>query len=227
MRRYRNGRFAVQAHTRSGRAAFRLGQGRRAKRSFATALSVYKRSKGTTKTESLPWAAEARYYEGELIYRDYDRIKLDVKPRRLKRTLNKKTKLLGKAQDVYLAVVEFGDPQWAMAALYRIGSVYEEFANSIREAPVPPGFSKEEAELYRQELDNFVIDIEEKAIEAYTAGYQKALELKVYNDYTKKIRDALGKLAASQFPPERELRGVKRSGDRVPEFDFVEEVSRD
>jgi len=227
LQRYRSGRFAVEANTRSGRAAFRLGQVGRAKRSFTTALAIFKKSKGEIRTAALPWAAEARYYEGELVYREYDAIKLDVKPRRLKRTLDSKTKLLDKAQNVYLEVVEFGDPQWAMAALYRIGSVYEGFANSIREAPVPPGFTKEEAELYRQELDNFVIDIEEKAIEAYTAGYQKALELKVYNDFTKKIRDALGKLAASQFPPERELRGDKRSGDRVPELDFVEEVTRD
>jgi TolA-binding protein len=226
LRRYRRGKFAVEASTRSGRTAYRLGQLGRAKRAFKQALAMYKRAKGKERERALEWAAQARYYQGELIFRDYSRIKLDVKPGRLKRTLDKKTNLLTKAQEVYLDVVNFGDPQWAMAALYRIGAVYEGFAVSLREAPAPPGFSKEEKELYRQELDNYVIDVEEKAIEAYTAGYGKALELKVYNEYTKKIRDALGKLAASQFPPERESRGPKRSGDRVPELDMVEEVKR-
>ncbi len=226
LKRYRRGSYTTEAHARTGRAAFKLGQLRRARRAFTAALKDYGKRKGEKKKKALQWAAEARYHQGELIYRDYDRIKLNVKPSRLKRTLGKKTDLLAKAQAVYLDVVGFGDPQWATAALFRIGSVYEEFANSIREAPVPPGFTKQEAELYRQELDNFVIDIEEKAIEAYTVGYQKAVELKVYNAYTKKIREALGRLAASQFPPEREARSGRRSGDRVPEIELVEEIKR-
>ena len=127
---------------------------------------------------------------------------------------------------VYLAVVEMGDPQWATAALYRIGAVMEEFARSLREAPVPAGLTEQEKTLYREELEKEVINIEEKAIELYTVGYQKAIGLKVYNQFTRKLREALGRMAASRFPPNKESRETLRVSDRPPSPPIVREVVR-
>jgi hypothetical protein len=145
----------------------------------------------------------------------------------LRKTLDSKTKLLAEAQDVYLDVVDFGDPQWATAALYRMGRIYEQFAESLRGAPTPPGLSEQEAELYRQELEVYVVEIEDQAIQLYTAGYRKALELGVYNQYTSQIREALGKLDSANFPPSAEARARVRFGDRPLQPAAVEEVIRD
>lgn len=227
LKRYRRGVHALEAQVRSARLAYQLGHNRRAKKRLAVAIRAFSRLNGDEKKHNVQWAAEARYYQGELLYRQYDRVSLDVKPRRLDRTLKKKMKLLDQASEIYLDVVEYGDPQWATAALYRIGSVMEEFSVSLRDAPTPKGFSEEEAELYRQALDNEVITIEEKAIELYTRGYEKALELKVYNDFTKKLREALGRMAASRFPPLNESRQTQRLGDRQVLPALVKEVIRE
>ncbi len=227
-RRYsRSGKHVIEAHTRAGRTAVRLGHSKRAAGDLAAALKLYKRLKKKLRDPARPWAAEARYLEGELVHRQFEKISLDVKPRQLKRTLNRKTKLLEEAQRIYLDVVDYGDVQWATAALYRIGQVYEIFAESIREAPIPPGLSAKEGELYKTELENYVVDVEDRAIELYATGYAKAIDLKVYNRYTKKIRQALGKLSPSRFPPEREARSGVRVGDRPPAPALIEEVVRD
>ena len=55
---------------------------------------------GKDKKDATTWAAEARYYEGELIFRDYEKISLDVKPALLERTLKAKGKMLADAQNV-------------------------------------------------------------------------------------------------------------------------------
>jgi len=221
------GEHAIEAHMRAGRTALRLGQAKRAARQLEDALKLYKKLRGKEKLAARPWAAEARYYQGELVYRDYERVDLDVKPKQLKRTLARKTKLLDTAQTIYLDVVEFGDLQRATAALYRIGQVYEVFAESLRTAPTPPGLSKEEAELYRTELENYVVDVEEKAIDLFAMAYQRAIGLKVYNRYTRMIREALGRLSPTRFPPEKEARSRVEIGDRAPELPLVKEVVRD
>ena len=48
--------------------------------------------------------------------------------------------------------------------------------------------------------------VEEKAIDAYKGGYQKALQLNVYNEFTQKLRAALGRMSDQEFPAENEAR---------------------
>ena len=50
--------------------------------------------------------------------------------------------------------------------------------------------------------------------------------MQVYDEYTAKIREALGRLAADKYPPERESRDKERIGDRPPKPAFVTEVAR-
>jgi TolA-binding protein len=225
--RHPRGAHSLEAMMRAGRCAYRQGQLGRAERRFDEVIARWKRAPASARKAQAAAAAEARYYQGELVYRKYDRISLDVRPRALRRTLAQKMKLLDQAQVVYLDVVDFRDPQWATAALYRIGAVMEEFARSLREAPTPSGLSEADQKLYREQLDNEVINIEEKAIELYTVGYRKAVSLGVYGEFTRKLRDALGRMAASRFPPNKEAREGLRLGGLVPQPELIEEVARD
>ncbi|HET9988004.1 MAG TPA: hypothetical protein VFQ65_05785, partial [Kofleriaceae bacterium] len=75
-------------------------------------------------------------------------------------------------------------------------------------------------------INEKVVQIQDKAVEAFTVGYTKAIQMQVYNDYTAKIRESLGRLAAQKFPPEHESRSKERSGDRPPTPEMVTEVAR-
>jgi hypothetical protein len=50
--------------------------------------------------------------------------------------------------------------------------------------------------------------------------------MQVYDEYTAKIREALGRVAGDKFPPERESRSRERSADRPLNPDPVMEVAR-
>ncbi len=222
----RGGRRVVEANVRAGRAAIRLGQLRRARESLDAAQAVYGRLGSKEKDVQRPWAAEARYWEAELVFRDYEAVTLDVKPKELNRALKKKSQLLEKAQTVYGSVVAIGDLRWATAALYRVGQVYDLFGEALTNAATPAGLSEAEATAYREALDMYVIDIQDKAISLFSTGYQKSIEMQVYDQYTAKIREALGRLAADRFPPEREAREKVRSGDRPLAPELVTEIVR-
>ncbi len=221
-----NPRRVIEAHVRAARTSLALGQWKRAADELDETAKAYKRADPKDRAATKTWAAEGRYLEGELVLREYEKVSLDVKPKLLQKTLKKKSELLGKAQGIYLSVVDYADLKWANASLYRVGQIYDSFAEALRTAPTPAGLSEAEATAYREALDSYVLDIEEKAIELYSTGYAKAIQMQVYDGYTKKIRDALGRLSSQQYPPERESRGEVRAGDRPLDGELVEEVVR-
>jgi tetratricopeptide (TPR) repeat protein len=222
------GKRLIEAYTRAGTASYRLGQYKRAKDDFTEAQAMWKRSTGADKQAGKTWAAQARYYEGELVFRDYEKVTLDVKPSQLGAALTKKTKLLAEAEKLYFSIADYQDPKWATAALYRDGQIYDLFAESLTAAgnKPPGGLSAADQQAYQDAVNAKVLEIQDKAIEAYTVGYTKAIQLQIYDEYTAKIREALGRLASQKFPPEHEARSKVRIGDRPPNPDLVQEVTR-
>ena len=228
-RTYRSsGRRVVEAWTRAGRTSIRLGQQRRAKDELAMAQKLWKSATGTDKALATPWAAEARYLEAELIFAEFQKVTLDVPPKQLQRALKQKSKLLGDAEAAYASVVDYQDLKWATAALFRVGQVYDGFADSLLDAAdKPPADVKpDEQQAYSDAINEYVVQVQDKAIELYTAGYSKAIQMQVYDEYTAKIRAALSKVAPKKFPPERESRARERIGDRAPTPELVTEIAR-
>jgi TolA-binding protein len=215
-----------EALVRQARANLEAGADAKASEALERALNAYRKGKGGGK-EAAYHAAEARYLEGEIIYRQYERVKIEGKPRQLAKSLEKKASLLDDAKKVYLDVLSFKSPEWATAALLRIGQGYATFAKAIRDTPVPKQLSPDEAEVYREELAQSVIVIEEKSLDAYRTGYAKAIDIGVYNQHTKELREGLAELDAGQFPPEVEERLGPRLGERHASLTPLEEIRRD
>src|SRR5450432_435522 len=218
----------IEAHVRAARLQLKLGQTKKAKEEFTLSQAMFKKANGETKKEGKPWAAEARYNEGDLIFKDYEAVSIDVKPKQLGAALTKKTKLLAEAEKVYFSIADFNDLKWATAALYRDGQIYEVFADALAKAAekCPGTLKPDECQAYQDAINEKVVQIQDKAVEAFTVGYTKAIQLQVYNDYTAKIRESLGRLAAQKFPPEHEARSKERTGDRPPNPEMVTEVAR-
>lgn len=221
----------VEALTRAGDAHLKAGSEGRAKETLSRALGAFggARSKrgGGDNDEARFYAAQARYLQGELVFRDYERIKIAGKPRQLARVLDEKAKLLEQSKQVYLDVVTFQSPEWATAALLRIGQGYEAFAKAMRQAPVPKDLTSDEKQVYRDELEKLTVVIEDKAIDAYRSGYKKALDIGVYNKHTQEIRRALARLDEGTYPQEREIRAGLRPGEPPLGIQPIEEVRRD
>ncbi len=222
----------VEAHAREADAQLRAGNDGAAKDAAAKALSAFngggKHHKANESAEdSNYWAAEARYIQGELVFHDYERIKIAGKPRQLAKVLEEKAKRLEEAKAIYLDVVTYKSPEWATAGLLRIGQGYEAYAKAMRNAPVPKDLNAEEKQLYRDELEKVVVVIEDKSLDAYKSGYAKALTIGVYNKHTQAIRQALSRLAENEYPKEAEQRLSTRPGEPRIALDRIEEVRRD
>ena len=221
----------VEAHAREADADLEAGNDAGAKEASAKALAAYKggtrKHGGAERGEDASYyAALARYIQGELVFHDYERLKIAGKPKQLAKVLEEKAKRLEEAKHVYLDVVTYQSPEWATAALLRIGQGYEAYAKAMRNAPVPRDLTEEEKQVYRDELEKVVVVIEDKALDAYKSGYARALQLGVYNKHTQAIREALARLAENEFPKEAELRASIRLGEPRVALDRIEEVRR-
>jgi hypothetical protein len=119
--------------------------------------------------------------------------------------LKQKAALLKDAAKVFLDTVSMGVAEWSTAALYQIGHTYEAFAKALRDAPPPPNLSDADKDMYTSQIEEFVVPMEEKSLDAYENGWKKAMELGIYNQWTAKLRESLGRLNAELYPPIHEI----------------------
>ncbi|HEY3494245.1 MAG TPA: hypothetical protein VGK73_06150 [Polyangiaceae bacterium] len=197
-------------------AIVKKGDERGMAQALERAGQVYGQNRGRLSDRGKYYAAKARYMQGEAILRQYATVTIEGDVKQLKTRLKKKSELLKKAADTFLATAEMGVAEWTTASLYQIGFTYESFSKALLNSPPPSSLSADEKELYQQSIEEFVVPIEERALEAYESGWQKAIELGIFNSWTAKMREALGRLNAELYPPLKEIGFELRSRGPLP-----------
>jgi hypothetical protein len=65
-------------------------------------------------------------------------------------------------------------------------------------------------------VEEFAVPMEERSLDAYENGWKKAIDLGIYNEWTAKMREALGRLNTEIYPPFRETGFEIRSEGPMP-----------
>jgi tetratricopeptide (TPR) repeat protein len=190
---------------------------RGAESSLAEAVGLGKRRAHDLGPEGKYAAAHARYMEGERVVTKFEQIQIQGDVKQLKARLKQKTDLLKEAAKVFLDCVSMGVAEWTTAALYQIGHMYEAFAKSLRESPPPPEVKTEDQKSdYQSQIEEFAVPMEERSLDAYENGWKKANDLGIYNQWTAKMRDALGRLNSELYAPFKETGFEVRSQGPLP-----------
>jgi tetratricopeptide (TPR) repeat protein len=173
--------------------------------SLEEAVSLGKRQARELGPEGKYAAAHARYMQGERIVARFDQIEIQGDVKQLKARLKQKTDLLKEAAKAFLDCVSMGVAEWTTAALYQIGHVYESFAKALRDSAPPPEVKTDDQKVdYTAQIEEFAVPMEERSLDAYENGWKKALDLGIYNQWTAKMRDALGRLNSELYPAFKE-----------------------
>ncbi|WP_373048450.1 tol-pal system YbgF family protein [Vulgatibacter sp.] len=141
-------------------------------------------------------------------WKAYVNVKFD-NVRTLKKQLQAKVKTTPEMEKAYADVLAVGSGDWGIAALTRIGMMYQDFARNFLDSPDPVGLDDEQLMMYRSELENRAFPLEEKAIEAYEKALAKSYELNVYNEFTLASQDALNRFKPGEYG---EIRQVSFTG---------------
>ncbi|MBX3230382.1 MAG: tetratricopeptide repeat protein [Labilithrix sp.] len=206
----------VQGYVLLAAALIKTNDDKGAADALKTAVDIGKHRKGELGPDGKYAAAKARYMEGERVLARFDAIQISGDVKQLSQRLKQKATLLAEAAKVFLDVVSLGVAEWTTAALYQIGRTYESFAKTLRDSPAPSGLEGADKEAYQQQIDEFVVPIEERSLDAYENGWKKATDLGIYNQWTAKMREALGRLNAELYPPFKEIGFEIRSQAPTP-----------
>lgn len=151
----------------------------------------------------------------------FEKMKVTLNPKKLKAKIDKaeslacvntpQAKCKNKKQGKFLSILKYGNGDFGICALTRMGQVYREVADSIRSAPLPKRLSEDQIDIYRAELDNVALGPEEKGLQAFESALSKAYELNIYNECTLTAQSNLKELNPNKFPDlqKRKFKGAE------------------
>lgn len=210
----------IEALVRLAVARVELDDERGAAEALDRAVAQHKTHAKALDERGRYFAARAQFMRAQRVLAEFERIKIEGDVKLLEQRLKRKAELLKRASMALIDTAKLGVAEWTTASLYQVGFIYESFAQALMSSPPPASLTPEQAEAYKMQIDEFVVPIEEKSIEAYESGWLKAVELGIFNAWTAKMREALGRLNSEMYPPLLEVgfRLRSESGGRLPEL---------
>jgi hypothetical protein len=121
----------------------------------------------------------------------------------------KRAGLLTKVRDEYQRTFAYKQVEWTLAALYRIGNLYETFSDTLFAAPPPPEVKKlgdDYVEEYRALLEEQAVPLEDKAVDAYKRTIAEAKKSGMADEWTKRTLRSLNKLRKKEFPLQKDAK---------------------
>ncbi|HXX68159.1 MAG TPA: tetratricopeptide repeat protein [Polyangiaceae bacterium] len=205
----------------------KLGDERASAAALDQAVSLGKQHARDLGADSKYAVAHARYMQGERVLARFEQIRIQGDVKQLKARLRQKADLLKDAAKGFLECVSLGVAEWTTAALYQIGHMYEEFAKALRDSPPPPDVKTEDQKAdFQSQIEEFAVPMEERSLDAYENGWKRAIELGIYNQWTARMREALGRLNSELYPPFGETGFEVRSQGPLPMPALMEAPAR-
>lgn len=161
---------------RLGYAMLQSGRPGDAARHFRDAAELGRSSADPLEREG---AAGALFYLSEPTMVEYNAVSFDGS--NAGASIQKKFGALGTVEQTMLEIIDLGSPKWALAALARLGSAYQQGAGFLEKAPVPSGLDAGAAEKFKAALAQRSNELKGKASEAVEACASKAAELKIFS----------------------------------------------
>ena len=157
----------AEASALEGRGYELSGDLAKAERAYLRALQVEDSQTVQGPFQRNAHLAMAQYRIGEIYRFLFDAVLFRLPVERMKRDLHDKSTLFLKAQAAYLRAIRRDNKDWALAAGFRTGEIYEAFYRDFMKAEVPPELSEEEVAIYYNELREQVQPLLKRAIRVY------------------------------------------------------------
>ena len=167
-------------------------------------------------------AAEAQFRLAELDLERFDRIRLPetASQRKLMAALQAKLAEMKKVASMYHEVKGYGRPDWTLAAFYRQAWLLERLAQALYQAPPPPEYRRKGREeylaAYQDQLAQAAQPYEDQAVAVYVQALEAARQLRLKNEWTRKINESLARHRPREYPVPKEPKGRLLLEDRSP-----------
>jgi TolA-binding protein len=188
----------IEALARRGFAQFQLKDLDTAERTFKSALWYFQSIEHDERLQTDFYLGLCKYHLGEIPHERFRAIPLRLPEKQMAIDMDDKARLLLFAQRQYIETIKLGNPQWASASGYQIGSMYEEFYDAFIHAPIPPELqgadNQDKREVYYEELRKKIRILLEKSMKTHEQNLLMLERLGVQNEWRDKSKLAFAKL---------------------------------
>jgi len=184
----------IEAMARRGFAQFNLTDLEAAEKTFRAVFAYKQRIEHEERLATDFYLAFSQYHLGQINHQRFRSVSLRLPEAQMDRDLDQKASLLLQAQRAYIDTIKFGNPAWASAAGFQVGSLYEELYDSFMTAPVPPDLKGEARDVYVAELHKKIRVLLEKSVKWYRENLLMVERLGVNTDWADKSKLAYAKL---------------------------------
>jgi TolA-binding protein len=188
----------IEAMSRRGYAQFQLRDLDTAERTFSSALYYFRSIEKEERLQTDFYLGLVKYHLGQIPHERFRAIPLRLPERQMAIDMEDKAHQLLAAQRQYIETIKLGNPQWAAASGYQIGSLYEEFYDAFIHAPIPPELigdsNQEKREIYYDELRKRIRILLEKSLRTHEQNLLMLERLGVQNEWRDKSKLAFAKL---------------------------------
>ena len=164
--------------------------------------------------------AEARFYLAEVLYQRFQNERFPRNPGTTRRAFDTwversltpyirlRQQLLDAASAKYVEVVNMHVPNWEIAAVSRLADMYFQFAQTIRNAPIPPDIQRNAdlLDAYRLVLDQRTQPFMNTASEGFQRCIRTATQVHWFNEWSQLCERELYEIDRVRFPLADEIR---------------------
>lgn len=210
----------IEAYSRMGELYGELGQPAKAADAHRAAVKNFDRARASP--AAAYFAAKSAFALGEQSYLSFARLGITSKnsKQQIKELTAKSERLTKVEAELKDIITTYKAAEWSLAALYRIGSLYDNVQQTVLKSPCPDDVRRIAGEIacdeYRNAIEDQAFAVEEKAVEAYKTALSKSRELHIQNDWTRKTLLALNLLRPADFPIDKEPLARPAKGATMP-----------
>lgn len=172
--------------------------------------AVAAQTRATGNQQASYFAAKSAFALAEDDYVSYAKLAItSPKSETQLKELTAKATRLEQVEGTYKKIItQYKIGEWSLAALYRIGSLYDSMQQTVLKSPCPADIKRQYGDIGCDEYANAIEDkafaVEEKAVANYKVAYDKAKEFKLTNIWTKKTLEALNLLRPQEYPIDKD-----------------------
>jgi cellulose synthase operon protein C len=183
------------------------GKDRLVEAEWATLASMYDAfaRAGTTSAMARRYAAEGEFRGINDAFEQFKSIKFSGNEEKDARVLveGKPAEMKALQDRCLLLIQKYQDFNWSSAAIYIQAAAYFTYADMLFDAPPPKGFTDDQVDFYRQQLDDLRVPVEEKGKNRALAIIEKARNEHFWSEWQGKALDLLNARFPKDYPAEK------------------------
>jgi len=208
----------IEAIARRGFAQWNLGDLDVAEKTFRAGIAYQRTIEREERLATDFYLAFSQYHLGQIFHLRFRKAALRLPEAQLDKDLEEKAHLLLTAQRAYIDTIKLGNPGWASAAGFQVGSLYEELYDAFMSVPVPPELDVEGRQVYQEELRKKIRILLEKSLRWQRENLLMVERLGVTTDWAGKSRLAYAKILRLLDPsvPHEDDELLRRTAPETP-----------